>query len=369
MRDFLPPVGPPSGLCYARRMPQTNTRVVLARRPVEEATPDCFSIETGPLAELEPGQVRVAVEYVSVDAGTRTMLRGEGFHQQVPLGGTVLAGGVGRIVESAAEGWDVGQAVRGGLGVQTLATVTPEHLERIDESRAPLSAYLGALGGSTGITAWIGIRRVAKPQPGDTFVVSAAAGAVGSIAGQIAKRDGARVIGIAGGARKVAYLTDRLGFDAAIDYKNEDVAARLKTLAPDGVNVFFDNVGGAVLDAVLDNLAMRARVVICGAVSQYDHMDDVTGPSMYLRLAERQSTMEGFAFFHFPESFAPAAAELSQWLADGSLVFDEEVLDGIERYPEALQFMFHGGNIGKLLVRVGGADRPPGAAPRSGRES
>jgi NADPH-dependent curcumin reductase CurA len=194
---------------------------------------------------------------------------------------------------------------------------------------------------------------VAKPKPGDLFVVSAAAGAVGSIAGQIARRDGARVIGIAGGPRKVAYLVDELGFEAAIDYKHEDVNARLRELAPEGVNIFFDNVGGPILDAVLDNLAMRARVVICGAISQYDDMDHVTGPSLYLRLAERQSTMEGFAFFHFPESIAPATAELKQWLADGSLMLAEEILEGIERYPEALEFMFRGGNVGKLLVKVG----------------
>lgn len=333
-------------------MSTSNTRVLLAKRPVGQATPDCFSVETEQLPALEPGQVRVAVEYISVDAGTRTMLRGEGFHHQVGLGQTILAGGVGHIVDSAADGWELGQAVRGGLGAQTIATVTPELIERVDESVAPLSAYLGVLGGSTGVTAWIGMRRVAKPQPGDVFVVSAAAGALGSIAGQIAKRDGARVVGIAGGPRKVSYLLERLGFDAAIDYKNEDVNARLRELAPDGVNVFFDNVGGPILDAVLDNIAMRARVVICGAISQYDDLDNVTGPSLYLRLAERQSTMEGFAFFHFPESIGPATEELARWLADGALVFDEEILEGIERYPEALGFMFEGGNIGKLLVKA-----------------
>jgi NADPH-dependent curcumin reductase CurA len=333
-------------------MPTTNTRVVLLKRPVVGATPDCFSVETEELTKLGGGQIRVAVEYISVDAGTRTMLRGEGFHQQVGVGETILGMGVGRIIESTVEGWEEGEAVRGGLGAQTIATVSPKSIEKIDDSVGSLSHYLGVLGGSTGVTAWIGIRRVAKPKAGDTFVVSAAAGAVGSIAGQIAKRDGARVIGIAGGARKVAYLTDQLGFDAAIDYKNEDVNARLRELAPDGVNVFFDNVGGPVLDAVLDNIALRSRVVICGAISQYDDMDNVTGPSLYLRLAERQSTMEGFAFFHFPESIGPATAELAEWLADGSLVLAEEVLEGIERYPEALQFMFSGGNLGKLMVKA-----------------
>lgn len=333
-------------------MTQTNTRIVLKQRPVGEATPDCFSVATETLPALEEGMVRVAVEYISVDAGTRTMLRGEGFHQQVAIGETIRAGGVGRVIESRSDGFSQGQAVRGGLGAQTIATVSSKMIEPIDDSVGSISAHLGVLGGSTGVTAWIGVRRVANPAPGDVFVVSAAAGAVGSIAGQIAKRDGARVIGIAGGPEKVKYLTERLGFDAAIDYKNEDVNARLRELAPDGVNIFYDNVGGPVLDAVLDNIAMRARVIICGAVSQYDDMDNVTGPSMYLRLAERQSRMEGFAYFHFPESIGPATKELASWLADGSLILDEEVLEGIERYPEALQFMFTGGNIGKLMVKA-----------------
>ena len=332
-------------------MTDSNTRIVLKHRPEGEATPDCFEMEQVPLEPLGKNQVRVAVEYISVDAGTRTMLKGEGFHQQVGIGKTILAGGVGRVIESTAENFHQGQAVRGGLGAQTIATVSADHLEAIEEGDLPLSAFLGALGGSTGVTAWIGVRRVARPKPGDVFVVSAAAGAVGSIAGQIAKKDGATVIGIAGGQRKVDFLLNDLGFDGAIDYKHEDVGERLKALAPDGVNIFYDNVGGPVLDAVLDNIAMHARVVICGAISQYDDMDHVTGPSMYLRLAERQSVMEGFAYFHFPESIPEATAELRSWLADGSLIIRDEILEGIDRYPEALQFMFNGGNVGKLMVK------------------
>ena len=158
-------------------MTATCTRVTLAHRPVGEATPDCFALEVDQLDELAEGKVRVAVEYVSVDAGTRTMLRGEGFHRQVGIGETILAGGVGRIVESAVAGWDVGQAVVGGLGVQTIATLRPEHLSKVDDSIGPLSHHLGVLGPSTGVTAWIGVRCVAKPKPGDIFVVSAAAGA------------------------------------------------------------------------------------------------------------------------------------------------------------------------------------------------
>ena len=242
--------------------------------------------------------------------------------------------------------------MRGHLGAQTIATLKPDLLEKVDGDVGPLSLHLGLLGGSTGVTAWIGMTHVAKVQPGDVFVVSAAAGAVGCVAGQIAKKAGATVIGIAGGDRKGAYLTSQLGFDAVIDYKSQDVASELKALAPSGINVFFDNVGGGILDAVLDNLALRARIVICGAVSQYDNMAQVQGPSLYLRLAERQSVMEGFAYFHFPDSIAPAKAQLSQWIKEGSITLPEEILPGIESYPEALGFMFSGGNLGKLMVKI-----------------
>lgn len=330
----------------------TNHRVILLSRPTATATPEHFELQTEELGALEQGMVRVAVEYLSVDAGTRTMLIGEGFHHQVALGQVVRAGGVGRIIESADENWSIGQAVKGQLGAQTIATVKGSSLVEIDDSVESLSVHLGALGLSTGITAWVGVRQVAKVQPGDTFVVSAAAGAVGSLVGQIAKRDGARVIGIAGGPEKTTYLVDTLGFDEAIDYKNEDVSARLKELAPEGLNVFYDNVGGPILDAALDNLSMRARVVICGAISQYDNMDAVVGPSLYLRLAERWSTMEGFAVFFFPEYFEEAASDLTAWLADGSLIAPEHVLDGLDQFPHALEFMFSGGNLGKLLVKA-----------------
>jgi NADPH-dependent curcumin reductase len=329
-----------------------NTRIVLARRPEATATPDCFSIEQQALEALEPGQVRVAVAFVSVDAGTRTMLRGEGFHQQVALGQVIHATGVGRVIDTTDAGWPIGQAVRGRLGAQTIATVKTAGLTPVDDSVGSLSLHLGALSGSTGVTAWVGVRHVGKVVAGETFVVSGAAGAVGSMAGQIAKIDGARVIGIAGGPSKCTHLIEHLGFDAAIDYKNDDVRARLRELCPEGVNVFFDNVGVPILDDVLDNLAMGARVVICGAVSQYDHMDRVEGPSLYLRLAERQATMAGFAYFHTPELIGPATAELTGWVRDGVVSLPETVLEGIERYPEALQFMFEGGNVGKLLVKA-----------------
>ncbi len=333
-------------------MTTVNQKIVLAEMPQGAVGPEHFSLEVEDLGPLEEGQVRIAVDYISIDAFIRTTLRDGSFHQSVGVGGTIGALGAGHVIDTGSEQFHVGDAVKGPVGAQTVATVPAQYLETVDESLAPLSAHLGALGLTTGLTAWVGVRDIGRPQPGETFVVSAAAGAVGSIAGQIARMDGARVIGIAGGPAKAAHLVDELGFDAAIDYKNDDVAARLRELAPDGVNVYFDNVGGELLDVVLDQMAERGRIVICGAISQYERTGDVRGPSLYLRLAERQCRMEGFAVFHFPESYAPATAELAGWLADGSIVMTEQVVKGIERFTEALETMFTGGNVGKLLVHI-----------------
>jgi hypothetical protein len=205
---------------------------------------------------------------------------------------------------------------------------------------------------TTGLTAYMGIRKVGAVRAGETVVVSAAAGAVGSIAAQIAKLDGARVIGIAGGPHKVEFLLGDLGLGGAVDYKGEDVDARLRELAPDGIDVYFDNVGGELLDTVLDQIRESARVVICGAISQYQHMNAIRGPALYLRLAERQSRMEGFAVTHFPQHFEEAEVQLATWLASGDLVMREHVEKGIDRFPQALLTLFDGGHTGKLLVEI-----------------
>ena len=191
---------------------------------------------------------------------------------------------------------------------------------------------------------------VAKVQPDDVFVVSAAAGAVGCIAGQIAKKAGARVIGIAGGDRKGAYLTSQLGFDAVIDYKSQDVASELKRLAPAGVNVFFDNVGGEILDIVLLQINERARVVICGAVSQYERTGDVRGPSNYLKIPEKNASMLGFTVMRFAEDYAEIQAAITEWVLAGKLKLPEQIEDGIEQFPKALTMLFSGGHMGKLMV-------------------
>lgn len=328
-----------------------NTSVILAERPTAAAEARHFAIESAPCAPLEDGQVRVATEALGIDAYIRTCMNEEGFHRRVPIGGIVNALGVGVVQESRDPSLAAGTSVFGPLGAQTLATLPGKLVSPIDTSTFPASAQLGALGMSTGLTAYCGMTYVGDPQPGETVVVSAAAGAVGSMAAQVAKLAGARVIGIAGGPHKSTFLTDDLGLDGAIDYKNEDVAERLRELTPDGVSVFFDNVGNPTLDIVLDQIAQRARVVICGAIAQYNNLDDVDGPSMYLRLAERYSRMEGFTVMHFADRWDEARGQLETWLQSGEITMHETVIEGIERFPEAVMALFTGGHTGKFLLK------------------
>jgi NADPH-dependent curcumin reductase CurA len=331
---------------------QSNRKVVLARRPAGLPTADDFRVEEEPLGALREGQVRVEVALLSIDAFLRTILEESSYHPSVPVGGTITPFGVGRVVESAAPGFREGDAVRGLLMAQTTATVPAAMLEKVDEERAPLSAWLGVLGLTSGVTAYVGVRDVGLVKPGETFVVSGAAGGVGSVAGQIARIDGARVIGIAGSAAKGEHLVKDLGFHAAIDYRREDVAERLRALAPEGVDVFFDNVGGEILDVVLDQIRPGARVVVCGAISQYqgDVSSGVRGPSLYLRLAERNARMEGFAINNCPERVGEAEEALAGWLASGEIALHEHVERGLDRFGEVLGMLFSGGHTGKLLL-------------------
>ncbi len=330
--------------------PTINRRIVLAKRPVGIPDASCFSIDEQPVAELAAAEVLVEVDHLSIDPFIRTSLNEESYHSPVAIGATVTALGVGRVIESRAAGLEVGDGVFGPLGIQTIARLPGGILKKVDEKRAPLTAYLGALGLTSGMTSYFGIREVGAVVPGDTVVVSGAAGAVGSLAGQIARIEGGRVIGIAGGPQKVDYVERELGLDACIDYKNEDVDARLRELAPDGVDVYFDNVGGEMLDVVLDQIRERARVVICGAISQYQNMNDVRGPSLYLRLAERHARMEGFAVTHFGAQFAEAEEQLASWLEQRKLVLREHIEYGVEKFPATLRTLFEGGHIGKLLL-------------------
>ena len=333
---------------------ETNRKVVLAARPRDVPEPGSFRLEEETLLALGEEQARVDVSHLSIDAFIRTTLETSAYHGSVPLGGTIVALGVGRVRESRSPDLKPGEWVFGPLLAQSVATLPAALFRKIDTKRAPATAYLGVLGLTTGQTAYVGVREVGKVRARETFVVSAAAGAVGCMAGQIAKLDGARVVGIAGGREKCLFLTSELGFDAAVDYKRDDVADQLRAAAPGGIDVYFDNVGGWLLDVVLDQIKPRARVVICGAISQYggELAKGVRGPALYLRLAERQARMEGFAVTHFPEALGPAEDALASWLRDERVRLPEHVVKGLENFGSALATLFTGGHTGKLLLAV-----------------
>ncbi|MEQ8859056.1 MAG: NADP-dependent oxidoreductase [Pseudomonadales bacterium] len=327
-----------------------NRKIVLKSRPRGVPQPENFSLVTEQLGDPAPGMALIEVSHISIDAFIRTTLEDESFHGSVAVGATVVALGVGKVLASAADGLAAGDWVVGPTMAQTHAMMPGAAFRKVDVAGVEPSAYLGVLGMTTGLTAYFGLLEVAGVKPNDTVVVSGAAGGVGSVVCQLAAIRGGRVIGVAGGPEKVRYLTETLGADAAIDYKSEDVGARLSELAPNGINVFFDNVGGELLDTVLDRLASGARISICGAISQYDHLKDVRGPSLYLRLAERNSCMCGFTVDRFQERFPEATANLISWMQDGRLKLPEHVERGIDRFPEALAMLFTGGHMGKLLV-------------------
>ena len=332
---------------------RSNRKVVLRNRPTGTPLDSDFEVVDEIVEPPKSGEVLVQVDVLGIDAFIRTVLDVGGYHATAEIGRAVTALGVGRVLESGDANLSPGDHVFGPLGAQTIATLPGVALRKLDVTSVSPAAYLGALGLTTGMTAYFGIVDVGAVQAGDTVVVSGAAGAVGSMAGQLAHLAGAaRVIGIAGGPEKVAFLIDELGFDAAIDYKNENVETRLGELAPDGVNVFYDNVGGAVLDAVLMHIVEGSRVVICGAISQYQQMDDVRGPSNYLKLAERHARMEGFAVTHFLQHFPRAEAALAGWLKSGELVMREHYEHGVDSFPATLRLLLNGGHRGKLLLRV-----------------
>ena len=330
-----------------------NTKkVVLVNRPAgRQPVVEDFKIVEEALPELGEDQVLLATEHLSIDAFIRTTLDGDpGFHGTMDLNTPVVALGIGRVVNSNFEGLNQGDAVFGPMGAQTHLVAPGNMFRKLDEDRVPARSYLGALGMTTGLTAYAGMLKLGEVQEGDTVVVSAAAGAVGSMACQLAKVAGARVIGVAGGPAKVDYLINTIGCDAGIDYKADDIDAKLKEYAPDGINVFFDNVGGELLDLVLDNIAKGARVVICGAISQYDDLSSVRGPNLYLRLAERNASMRGFTVDNFAADFPAMEADIAGWMAESKIVMPEQVEQGIEQFPEALTMLFTGGHTGKLLV-------------------
>src|SRR3954453_18737326 len=330
-----------------------NRQLLLAKRPVGEPTPDDFEVKEAETPALGDDEALVQIKQISLDPAMRGwMSDAPSYLPPVGLGEVMRAGTAGVVVESNADNLAPGDHVVGVLGVQEQAVASAKALQKVNTDVAPLATYLGAMG-MPGLTAYFGLTEVGDLKEGDTVVISGAAGAVGSVAGQVAKARGAgNVIGIAGGPDKCKWIVDDLGFDAAIDYKSEKVGKRLHELCPDGINVYFDNVGGDILDAALANLAWGARVVICGAISQYNE-DTMKGPSNYMMLLVKRARMQGFLVFDYVKQFGGALQEMGGWLADGRLKAREEVVEGsIEDFQPTLMQLFSGANTGKLVLQL-----------------
>ncbi|MFZ0090138.1 MAG: NADP-dependent oxidoreductase, partial [Solirubrobacteraceae bacterium] len=300
-------------------MDTVNHQVRLAARPVGMCKPSDWEHTEEPVAEPDDGEVLVKVHYLSLDPAMRGwMNEGRSYVAPVQIGEVMRAGGAGEVIESRHPNFAAGDHVTGITGVQEYAVLGGDGLIKVDDELAPLPVHLGALG-MPGMTAYFGLLEIGRPVQGDTVVVSGAAGAVGGVVGQIAKLKGCRVVGIAGGAEKCRHVVEDLGFDAAIDYKADDVGRALRRHCPDGIDVYFDNVGGEILDAALGNLGRHARVVICGAISQYNATEGMRGPANYMSLLVNRASMTGFLVFDFAERYGEAASEMAGWLREGKL--------------------------------------------------
>jgi NADPH-dependent curcumin reductase CurA len=335
-------------------MTAMSKRWVLRRRPVGQIQPGDLELVEEPIPELGDGEVLVRTVYISLDPTNRIWMSDQDqYLPPVEIGETMRGGAIGVVERSRSDRFGQGDLVNAGLAgwsthlVADGARLTP--LPRLPGT--PLTAFMSVLGG-TGLTAWFGMVDIGQPKPGETVVVSAAAGAVGSIAGQLAKRRGARVIGIAGGAAKCAWLTGELGFDGAIDYKSEDVGERLDALCPDGIDVDFENVGGAIMDAVISRMNNFGRVALCGMISTYNADGPAPGPTDFGRVLMRRLTIKGFIVIDYLPRAAEAFAELGPLVASGELKWKAHVEDGLENAVEAVGRLFSGDHDGKLLLRV-----------------
>ena len=334
-----------------------NRRVLLASRPAGLPTPANWQITDAPMPALPPCGVLVKNLMLSIAPAMRSwMNEGGSYMEAVGIGDVMRAGGVGRIIASDTPAFAVGDHVSGLLGVQHFCAIeakalAPTGLTRLDLGIAPLLKWLNALGVS-GMTAYFGLLDVGQPKAGETVVISGAGGAVGQSVGQMAKIKGCRVVGIAGGAAKCEFVVNELGFDACIDYKAGSVRDGLKVHCPKGVDVYFDNVGGDILDTVLTRINMKARIVICGAISQYNATAPVKGPSNYLSLLVNRARMEGIVVFDYAKRYSEAVREIAGWMAQGKFTSREDLVEGIDQFPETLLKLFSGENFGKLVLKV-----------------
>jgi NADPH-dependent curcumin reductase CurA len=334
-------------------MSATNRQIRLAARPQGECKPTDWEHADAPVREPGDGQFAGVTKLISLDPAMRGWLNDvRSYIPPVGIGEVMRAGSIVEVTASNHPKYAVGDHVVGTFGVQSHVVSDGKGALKVDPAAAPLPTYLGALG-MPGMTAYFGLLDVGALQEGETVLVSGAAGAVGSMVGQIAKVKGARVVGIAGGPEKCALLTDELGFDAAVDYRADDVKGALRAATPDRVDVYFDNVGGDILDLALTRLNRKARVVICGAISQYNNESHVQGPSNYLTLLVARARMEGFVVFDYAQRYGEAAAEIARWIGEGRIRTKEHVVKGaVDDFPETLQMLFRGDNVGKLVLEV-----------------
>ena len=336
---------------------EVNRQVVLVRRPHGMVAEDCFQLAEGPIPEPADGQALIRVLYLAIDPAIRSWIdeKGSGYLPAVELGDPVRASGVGVVVASRSDKHPVGALVTALVGWQEYALVgsdfsdLPRLGSALPEGVDPVAAV--SIFGQTATTAYAGVERVAQPAEGETFLVSAAASSVGSLVGQIARLRGARVVGLAGSEAKCRWVCDDLGFDACIDYKREDIYVRLKELCPKGVNIFFDNVGGELLDTVLKRMAHKGRVILCGSLST-DNGSEPYRLQNYDRLMSRRASMTGFNVLDHWDLFPEAAKQVGEWVESGRVKYRTQELQGLDSCPDALLRLYSGDHLGKLVVQI-----------------
>jgi NADPH-dependent curcumin reductase len=338
-------------------MSTLNHKFELAARPVGMPKRTDWAYKEEPVREPGEGELLIKILYISLDPAMRGwMNEGKSYITPVEIGAVMRAGALGRVTASKNPKFAVGDCVYGAFGVQEFAISNGNGITKVNAGAVPLPVFLGTLG-MPGMTAYFGLLDIGQPKPGETVVVSGAAGAVGTVVGQIAKIKGCNVVGIAGGAQKCNYIVKELGFDAAIDYKSEHVRKSLQKHCPKGIDVYFDNVGGDILDAALTQLARGARVVICGAISQYCNTSPIKGPSSYLSLLVNRASMKGMVVFDYADRYPEAGREMAAWMAAGKLKSREDIVEGLETFPETLLKLFKGENTGKLILKLVDAQR------------
>ncbi|MFP2994898.1 NADP-dependent oxidoreductase [Spongiivirga sp. MCCC 1A20706] len=330
-----------------------NKQLIFKKRPIGMPEADTWELESNPIAEPGEGEVLIQHHYISLDPAMRGWMNDtKSYIPPVQIGEVMRSGSIGIVVKSNNHPkFEEGDVLTGWGGVQQYVVTNGENWYKVDTNLAPMPMYIGTLG-MPGMTAYFGITEVGKIKEGDIVLVSGAAGAVGSIVGQIAKIKGCKVIGIAGGADKCKYLIDELGFDGAIDYKSENLATALKRECPKGIDVYFDNVGGEILDVALTRLRMHARIIICGAISQYNNKTAIKGPSNYLSLLVNRATMQGMVVMDYAKDYAKAAQEMGMWMMQGKLKSREDVYEGIENFHDTFKRLFTGDKKGKLVLKV-----------------